>query len=80
MSDISGSTISQWIQQSGVGQQSTTGSFSNGGDTWTWIADGTNRTLTLSLNDTNAMRWTRQADGTIDMEISGTLTVNTPIT
>ena len=54
--------------------------ISDGSDTWTWTADQTTRSLTLDLNGTNAIRWTRQADGTVDMTLTGNITANGTIT
>ena len=51
-------------------------SVTDGTDTWTWTADVASRSFTLDLNGTNAMRWVRQTDGTVDMELTGTLRGN----
>ena len=48
-------------------------------DTWTISANQTNRTLTIALNGTNAFRLTRQADGTVDLAVTGTLAANQTI-
>ena len=52
----------------------------DGTDTWTFTADVATRSLTLDLNGTNAMRLTRQADGTVDLAVTGNVTGNATIT
>ena len=49
-------------------------------DTWTFTANVATRSLTLDLNGTNAVRFTRQADGTVDMVVTGNITGNGTIT
>ena len=55
-------------------------SIVEGNDSWTMSANGTNRTLTIALNGTNAFRLTRQADGTVDLAVTGSLQANQAIT
>ena len=52
----------------------------DGTDSWTMAANQTDRTLTIALNGTNAFRLTRQADGTVDLAVTGTLQANQTIT
>ena len=49
-------------------------------DTWTFTANVATRSLTLDLNGTNAVRFTRQTDGAVDMVVSGNITGNGTIT
>ena len=54
--------------------------MTSGTDTWTFTADVATRSLTLDLNGTNAVRFTRQTDGTVDMVVTGNITGNGTIT
>ena len=46
-------------------------------DTWTFTADQATRTLTLDLNGTNAVRWTRNATtGRVDLQVTGDISGN----
>ena len=52
-------------------------SISDGTDTWTFTADGDARTLTLDLNGTNEVRWTRNADtNRVDLRVTGDILGN----
>ena len=52
----------------------------SGNGTWTMTATEANRAVTIALNGTNAFRLVRQADGTVDMVVTGNITGNGTIT
>ena len=53
--------------------------LTSGANSWTMTAD-TGGTVTIALNNTNAFRLAPQMDGTVDLQVTGRIEVNQPIT